>query len=388
MANIIVLKGGSLYTTLRVFSDEIAEGFRQLGHRATVIDLLDSTYGRSLEAAIGEGSDFAFGINGYGCDLKTTRGALWDVAGIPFVIALVDHPLFHMDRLAALRNCLFACTDHTHVEFINEYFKDTKAGAFLPLAGSRRNPPTKSFEERSIPLFFSGSYLDPDEVRKEWQGHGEISQIMDEIAESVLADVDLTLLQATKRVLATRGIGPDHPAFDQILRNSVFPDRWVRAVRRKTIIQGLAAAGIEVHCYGDGWDRSGLELDCLHLPGVVDFPTSLDRMADAKVVLNILPNFPQGPHDRCFSAMLNGAVAASDANRYLQSEFKNGSEILLFDWQKPDSLAETLTELLANPDEWQTIADKGRSITESRHTWTHRAEAAINACEAWLGKSF
>jgi len=146
------------------------------------------------------------------------------------------------------------------------------------------------------------------------------------------------------------------------------------------LAEGLEEAGIEVAIVGAGL--------AAHLPGVVDFPTSLDRMADAKVVLNILPNFPQGPHDRCFSAMLNGAVAASDANRYLQSEFKNGSEILLFDWQKPDSLAETLTELLANPDEWQTIADKGRSITESRHTWTHRAEAAINACEAWLGKSF
>ncbi len=96
MANLIVLKGGFLYSTLRVFSDDIAEGFRQLEHRATVIDLLDSAYGRPLEADIREGCEFAFGINGYGCDLKTTRGVVWDTLGIPFVIALLGpgiHPM-------------------------------------------------------------------------------------------------------------------------------------------------------------------------------------------------------------------------------------------------------------------------------------------------------
>jgi hypothetical protein len=387
MANIIVLKGGSQYSTLRVFSDDIANGFRLLGHRATVVDLLEPAFNRQLEAAVREGCDLAFGVNGYGCDLKTAKGVLWDTLGIPFVIALVDHPLVHMDRLVAVQNCLITCTDRTHVEFISEYFKGAKATGFLPLAGCRRNLPTKPFQERSIPLFFSGSYLEPDEIRKEWQGHGEISQVMDEIAEALLGDVDLTLLGATKRILSGRGIQPEHPAFDQLLRNSVFPDRWVRAVRRKKIIRGLATAGIEVHCYGSGWERSGLELECLHLSGVVDFFKSLDLMADAKAVLNILPNFPQGPHDRCFSAMLNGAVAASDSNRYLRAEFKDGSDILLFDWQEPESLAEALRELFADPLGWQAIADRGRGIAEARHMWTHRAETALGLVKGWLGKS-
>ena len=78
MANIIVLKGGSQYSTLRVFSDDIANGFRLLGHRATVVDLLEPAFNRQLEAAVREGCDLAFGVNGYGCDLKTAKGVLWD----------------------------------------------------------------------------------------------------------------------------------------------------------------------------------------------------------------------------------------------------------------------------------------------------------------------
>lgn len=386
MAHIVVLKGGSLYSTLRVFSDDIAQGFRNLGHRATVIDLLEPEFGRELAAALQSGVDVAFGINGYGCDLKTPQGVLWDAFEIPFVVALVDHPLFHMDRLTAVSRCLIACVDPTHADFVHTYFKDTRPSVFLPLAGCRRQTPSLRLRDRSIPVFFSGSYVSPDEVRKQWLGHGVISRIMDEIAEAVLADVDLSLLDATTQILLPRGIDPDHPAFDQLLRNSVFPDRWVRARRRREIIQGLVASGIEVHCYGAGWEQAGIESDRLRLKGLVEFEDGLRLMADAQVVLNVLPNFPAAPHDRCFSAMLNGAVAASDTNRYLAGEFSSPDQMLLFDWRQPETLAGQLAGLFADPDRWDEVADRGRCLAEAQHTWRHRAQQALGHVQEWIGR--
>jgi hypothetical protein len=82
-----------------------------------------------------------------------------------------------------------------------------------------------------------------------------------------------------------------------------------------------------------------------------------------------MPEFKAGFHDRIFSAMQNGSVAASDPSSLLLRAFSHGETMLFYDRMNLDAGCEMLRQALEKPRMLQEIADQGRSIAKERFCW-------------------
>lgn len=103
-------------------------------------------------------------------------------------------------------------------------------------------------------------------------------------------------------------------------------------------------------------------------------PQILPLMNDAKIVLNTMTWFKAGAHDRIFNGMLAGAAVVTDDSSYLQREFTDGRELVMFSLKEMKSLPERVFELFGHMQSAQQMADRGYQAAKEKHTWKNRAE--------------
>ena len=172
---------------------------------------------------------------------------------------------------------------------------------------------------------------------------------------------------------------------DPILTRKLFQilplaDYYVRMKRRMDCIEVLAKAGIRIKVFGNGWTNSPFA-NKLEIYRAVNFTELLNLISKTKLVLNIVPSFSEGSHERVFSAMLNGAVALTDCNKYYETEFKEDSNIVMYSWNNLDELPDKINNLLRDEERLADIAQAGYKVAMKSHTWTARALAIIEMVE-------
>ena len=97
-------------------------------------------------------------------------------------------------------------------------------------------------------------------------------------------------------------------------------------------------------------------------------------MEDSKIVLNSMPWFRDGSHERVFNAMMCGAVAVSETSKYFEEVLPPDTWVS-FDLS-PESLSalpQRIMDLLSDEDKMQRIASAGHNLAVSEHTWKARA---------------
>jgi len=377
MARIVLLKGRSQYDVLRIFVDYLGEAFNQLGDEIFIVDLTNPNRMKALQDAFSFPCDFVFAFNCIGIDLKLDDEYLFNLADTTYIGCLVDHPIYHLQRINTnLNNLILTCVDYSHIEFLCTYFP-LKRSAFLPHGGSVKGEDIKEQRIRDIDVLFGGSFKDPDLIRKEWLilPKTKIS-IMDEAAEYLLANPDKTLEGELQFVLQSRnfygeyGILMNNPAFLQLV------DSYVRNYRRYKCVEELIKSGIPIDFYGVlGWDRNPFEMyKNFRVHNSVDFNEMLSLMGNSKFVLNVLPNFKNGSHERIFTSMLQGAISVTDKNQYLENQFNDEEDIIFYTWDKIELLPEKIKDILEDEDNRNYIALNGMKKANEKHTWLQRAK--------------
>jgi hypothetical protein len=154
------------------------------------------------------------------------------------------------------------------------------------------------------------------------------------------------------------------------MQSCFLADTYIRAWRRRELVLAAERAHLPLHIYGDGWDKLPLrEHSSLIVYPSVTFIGTFSLIAQSRITLNLMPEFKTGFHDRIFSAMLNGSVAATDPSRGILREFSAGKDILLYDRMQLDEGCESLRQALEKPLMLQKIADQGRELAEKRFCW-------------------
>lgn len=157
--------------------------------------------------------------------------------------------------------------------------------------------------------------------------------------------------------------------------NLIFIDTYIRFFYREKVVKTLVDNGIHVHCVGHGWEqlpctrpeyltyeKNTLSLDCL------------ERIANARISLNVMPWFKDGAHDRVFNAMANGSICVTDHSIYLDEILSDGENVLFYDLMNLDLLPEKIKTLLDSPSRQEEIAAKGFELAIKNHTWHSRAK--------------
>lgn len=297
----------------------------------------------------------------------------------PFYDYILDHPLYHHDSLKQpLKNFHVICLDEDHKHYIEENYPHVQSVHVLPLTGEEHLP-AATYSDRSIPLLFMGTYTpDHDVLNAIDASPAFLAKDTRHIIEMMMADASLTQEDAVRQ-LSLRSESLIEENFALHMQAYFLADTYMRAHTRKMLILALADAGLPLHIYGEDWDKLPELADTntiLH-PGV-PFEDSFAIMADSKIVLNIMPGFKAGAHDRIYSSMLNHCLCLTDSSTMLLDQFQSGRDLVFYDAANPKTLVTSAEEFIKKEDLAASIAATGYELAASKHTWSSRVHALIH----------
>ena len=375
---ILMIQGESQYDAISCFMNDLSDGFRQLGCPVDILagitkDALDRTiYFEEYDVVLS-----FFGIT------SVLYDAINRNPNTLFFLFLVDHPYYRYDWLAEQhRNLIVSCIDRNHCNFLQKYYKNIDAVQFVPHGGNLSEKPPKPFADREIDVAFFGTC----------SASNEYKSIVDQMSEDIMKIMDATIARVMQgecipaeeiliQELRSGGIELSEAQLLELFVVLAFADTYIRAKQREKLILHLAKSGLEVHVYGNGWEKDELaQYENIKRHGAVSYTEALDIMTNTKIVINKMPLFLDGSHERVFTAMLNGAVCCTDESGYWKQEFIDGESICFYDFHDLDNLENIIKELLLNLDKAGKIAQNGYDIAIHKHQWKNRAEQILEIC--------
>ena len=373
MGKILIFKMKNFcYASSFYFADRVAECFDNLGWDVEIFDLLRDGKGQ-LQKYCGQKFDAILDFNSQLPKLLTDDGEIFlnTIEG-PFYNYILDHPLYHHEMLTQkVKNYHVICVDDNHRRYIERWYPNIQSAHVLPVAGSTADV-ILPMEQRPIDVLFTGTYTNPEDMyRLMLKMGGNRSDELQAMLERQMANQNLPLETVFEKFLSE--IGRSAEEVDFPLRMwSYFPiDTYATASFRERVVKTIAEGGIRINIAGHGWDKckelSGLSN--VTFMGPVDFHRQFELMAQAKIVLNVMPGFKAGIHDRVFSAMCNGAVCLSDSSEMLAEEFEDGTDLITFSGDSLYELPELIKKWTGDVEGLNNIAIHGRNKCEKNHTW-------------------
>ncbi len=377
----LVLFEGEL-DTINLFSDKLKQGFVKLGYEIIDFDLRESakSLGRLYEA-IKEGpitAMIAFNSTFFG--MTTPSGDnMWETLGIPCINLFVDHPYWYHNILMRMpANGIALCIDRNHMNYVHRFYPNIGSNGFLAHGGTLICPNPAPVAGRRIDILYAGSLLaDHIPAQIDFSGWNfPAQQIWDRSVERLMAHPEDTVEAVLEQELLRAGICLSDEELRRFISTCSPIERVVSSRYRERIVRSIAQAGIRMELYGDGWGNCDwISLPNVHYGGRVSPGEILSMMQESKLVLNTLPWFKEGSHERVFNAMLAGAAAVSETSGYLE-EVLSPEAWISFDLTEKSlsALPQRIAGLLADESRLQEIASAGYELALASHTWEARAE--------------
>ena len=379
MKNILLLKGSGIYDAMRTYIDELAKGFRKSGYNTIVLDFEKSNLGERLEWIIDTYPLYAVLIVNNAIDRLRERVEL---PGTVCVNYYCDHPMYHAGELGRLgEEWIVLNLDRKHSSYLKKYFPKFKNAEFIPLSGTPSDR-IRPYGERKIDVLFTGSYHVPKStlnIPKE--GEHFVGMIFWAVWNLLTEAPHMTLDEALENVFARYEVATDENTFHNVVVEMKSVEGGIRWYFREKLICSLLKAGIRVDVFGNGWEQlecEGKENLVIHQEGA---QAARRALGDTKIALNIMPWFKAGMQERIIAGMLSGAVALTDTSEYIEEEFTDGQDIVLYHLEHIEEAAGKIQWLLEHGQEAEKIAEAGRARAEEKHTWGERAARVAKLIE-------
>ena len=206
--------------------------------------------------------------------------------------------------------------------------------------------------------------------------HFPAEQICKNSIDYLLAHPDNTIEAVIEEQLLRSGINLPDKELRVFISSCVYIERVVSSYYREKIVGSVAMAGIPLTIYGDGWAGCDwIDLPNVHYGGRISPEEVLTKMEDSKIILNTMPWFKAGSHERIFNAMLRSAVVVSETSSYLEETLPAETWVSFKLSPKDLSvLPQRISNLLSNNHAMQTTASAGYQHTLTNHTWQARTQ--------------
>lgn len=369
------------YASNESFAMELERNFNALGFEAEICNIINNDLSDiELTKYIGKKYLAIIDFN------STLQRALvgderfLDLIDGPFYDYIVDHPLYHHPVLKIeLKNYNVICIDKDHKKYIEKYYPHIKKVIFQPLMGSRATSQI-SFRDKRNCMLFSGTYYPPEKYKDLIDDKKE-QKLLWQLVDIMLSDVNLTpemALEIAMPIVKEYG----HNEYRDLL-NCIYPsDIYVRAVNRsKCIAEAIKLASksdTELIICGNDWEKyPGIEELNIKVINGMDYMRNVELIASSRMILNILPGFRNGTHDRIFTAMQNASVAVSDSNNYIEETIGHEA-ILTYDINNLESSFEQLLSNIMDENKMASISECGQNLTKEKYSWRSLAENIIS----------
>lgn len=323
---------------------------------------------------IQRGVDAAFVFNNRGWLLTIGGKNLWDLYEIPCINYILDHPFYYFDTLdKAPLNGIVACVDRKHVEYINRYNKNVIRSIFIPLGGEDvSGGMSKLIKNRKKDVLFVGNYKKREEFK-------EFNTFQNLVIAEMLSHTEKTLEQVIEEQYKVKKPYADDSEIKKVIEKNRIIDMYLKNYFRSNVVKILVNNGIHVDVYGAGWEEADFYNNShFKFHGSVLQEECLNQMLDSKIVLNIMPWFKDGIHDRVINSMLAGAVCVTDGSQYLKEEFEEDKEYIGFHLNHMEMLPSMINELLDDTDRMQSICDTVYEKARKHHIWSRRMKNILN----------
>lgn len=299
---------------------------------------------------------------------------LWRRTGASLYNILVDHPAFYIESIVndyyPGYHCL--CIDRGHTDFLRQTFVSGKdAFDFMPHGGIDAG----GFDvPKDIDVLYAGSFRSEDEIVFAPLPFGNSEDFYDFIISFYETENTIEPQDAVNGYCKAKGIDYS-PAERAILTQYVVKtvDPMFTALRRQALIRSLAASGISISLCGTGlWQKIADEFPSnVSYKGFVSPEECLNLICRSKVVINDLPQFADGAHERVFNGMKNGAVVMTNESGYLKERFTDKENILFWNGRDYDEAVSKVKEVLGNEMLRKTIRNNAYSETKN-DSWSDR----------------
>ena len=190
---------------------------------------------------------------------------------------------------------------------------------------------------------------------------------------------DITAESALEASLRVDGIRLSQEDFLEVL-DGVKPMIYcIMSYYREKVVEAILAEGIELEVYGDSWRQSPFSNhQGLHIHPEVTVEESLMVMEESRISLNVMAWHKDGLTERIANSMLNNSVALTDKSTFLQENFTDREDILLYDLLHLDRMTKTIKRYLDEPgNALKEIAAKAYDKAKEKYTWKQTAEELL-----------
>lgn len=373
--NILIIKGLAQYNAVRDFCDELQRAFCGMGCLVTLLDLtaFPDTDCKELFA----GYDMILSFDVIGIELynsMNTKPFFWTI--------LIDPPNYLHERLKQIdSDFMVSCIDKRHVSYIDRYYKNIPFTCFLPHGGIAGGVPVHvQYKDRRYDVVMFGSLQNIDMVNTVVTSlKKEYDPLITDILENAMHDPSADLNILVSNSLRKFGFEFDSDMFREFMYRIRAIDTLRRYYKRISLIKGLIENGICIDIWGTGWEQFSGELidsSLLRLHGSVNYEEAKYIMSDSRILVNDMPPYYEGSHERIFSAMQCGTIVATDKSTYLEECFIDDKDILFYDTNDIGTLATRIQALFSDHLKAQNLINNALQLSVS-HTWVSRAETIL-----------
>ena len=364
------------------FAGGLGNALEELGQCVEYADMseapdkkLEDYSKRRFKAVIGMGADVLF--------IRRENGRfVHDEITAPKYYFYFDHPIWTRElRDQELpHNLSVLVLDRNYEKFIKNYYGHP--ARFLPPAGSTE---AAGDEERSYGIIFLGRYYGTrlTEILREIRSYDrKWGYLLNRYILYMRQDLSETPEDAFKRASEYYGITYTKEEFVETFFafSNIFAG--LAGYYRNKVIEALLEAGITLHVFGDTWKESPMwGRPTLVCHEAVSGKDALEVYARAKLSLNIMTWHKDGFTERIANAMLQKSVVVTDKSAYLEENFVNGEDLLMYDLKRLKELPEQIKMLLNEDERRRRIAENGYRKALKEHTWINRAGKLLEFIE-------
>lgn len=313
--------------------------------------------------------------------LQSGNGYIHDAIAAPKYHFTFDHPIWEKPLLEQKPNGVCVLTlDGNYVKFVKDHYEHQ--ARFLPPAGREE---TFSIQEKDYEVVFLGTCYGGglmEDIGTLMETDRETRYLINRYILYMRKDLRGTPEHAFQKALDYYGIAYTEKEFMEMFYSAKGVIQWLACYYRKKVIKTLLEAGITVHVFGDKWKDSSMYAD----PALICHEEAvgkkaLEVYARAKLSLNIMMWHKDGFTERIADSMLQKSVVVTDRTTYLEKNFVNGEDLLMFDLGNLRELPNRIRELLGDEEKRKRVAENGYRKAVGQHTWKHRAEKILEFIE-------
>lgn len=366
------------YASSWCFAEMICRGLELCGVSVKRFSLEEDIAGQEqeLKKLTGEQFDGIIDINSLLPHVVLDDKYFLDYFDAPFFHFIVDHPMhLHSSLVIPLKHYRVICLDYYHKEYLEHHYPHIEKVYVFPFGGisasefTEEAPEFVAMQDRKYDVLFPGTYTPSGYYRTQME---HASDFQYEIAQDILCQYRQGSRRPMEELFAEQT--KDQDFFALQMYNARMIDRYIREWYREFVLNELLCAGIHVDVVGSRWElfRSGAPQN-LHIHPPCSYPEQLMLLGQSRMVLNVQPLFWDGVHDRVVNAMANYSIALTDSCGFIEREFEEGKELLVYDKNNPGKVAHMVCELLQSPDKLEKMAVHAKNAV-SRHSWTAHIE--------------